>query len=204
MLTRLFTCSLGHRSNTKLLRYHNNGISHNIIEIRICLQNLYNGLSIFLADKQSIQILYMNDHHELSQLNPFDLKMLVFNGIKLSVPTEVSCHDFIKLKQMEYSILSFKADCPLHMEHETDFLSSIAFFSLNFININSNDHDRVQLSLPYCQPNRCDIIPYHTTINRLCFHLADEEEIWKHYMEIPGNVILLRSEVAVNYSNHHD
>jgi hypothetical protein len=170
---------VGHRSNTSLRRNVVTGDDihnyENMIELRVCVQNVYNGLiSIPLNNKnfeiccrseedQSLQHMIVNSVHNLG-----------VNGLRKEVTASNDLD--IKLKPFESAVISVGVCCPRDMEFETDFLGRADFLSMK---------------IHICKP--CEPFELKYSI-ALKMKFVDEDTVWESYCELPGRVILLRQD----------
>lgn len=167
---------IGHRSNTSLRR---NGVvddvTNNFIELRVCLQNVYNGMiSLPLSRNNFAMICRTEEDQSLQKMCVNNVSVLGVNGVRKDISAE---SDFdLKLGPLDSAVLSVQVCCPQDMEFETDFLARA---------------DSISIKLNMCKPH------FPHTLGRelvLKAKFVDEETVWESYVELPGRVILLRSD----------
>lgn len=167
---------IGHRSNTSLRRNTSqNDPNNNFIELRVCVQNVYNGMISIPLSSQGFEVVCRTeDDHKQQKMAIKNVCTLAVNGQRKEVSTE---DDFdIKLGPLESVVISVRVCCPLDMEFETDFLSRA-------------DHVAIQFSI--CKP----YFPFTTKrAVTMKARFVDEDTVWESYVELPGGVILLRSD----------
>ena len=167
---------IGHRSNTSLRRNTSqNDPNNNFIELRVCVQNVYNGMISIPLSSQGFEVVCRTeDDHKQQKMHIQNVCTLAVNGQRKEVSME---DDFdIKLGPLESVVISVRVCCPLDMEFETDFLSRA-------------DHVAIRFSI--CKP----YFPF-TTKRAITMkaRFVDEDTVWESYVELPGGVILLRSD----------
>ena len=167
---------IGHRSNTSLRR---NGVvdyqASNYIELRVCIQNVYNGLlSIPLDRKNFAMICRTEEDLSLQKMCVNHVSILGVNGLRRETSSE---SDFdLKLGPLESAVVSVQVCCPHDMEFETDFLARADSFSIK---------------LNICKP-KFPFLAKKEVVLKAKF--VDEETVWESYVELPGRVILLRND----------
>ena len=167
---------IGHQSNTSLRRNSvQNDLNSNFIELRVCVQNVYNGMISIPLDNSCFEMICRTEDDQSPQ------KMFVNNVYNLGVNgqrKEVNAEtDFdIKLGPLESVVISVQVCCPLDMQFETDFLARA---------------DRISIKLNLCKPYYPYAIGRAVTLKA---RFVDEDTVWESYVELPGGVILLRSD----------
>eukprot|EP00600_Ochromonadales_sp_CCMP1393_P001031 CAMPEP_0174984402 /NCGR_PEP_ID=MMETSP0004_2-20121128/17702_1 /TAXON_ID=420556 /ORGANISM="Ochromonas sp., Strain CCMP1393" /LENGTH=218 /DNA_ID=CAMNT_0016236807 /DNA_START=653 /DNA_END=1309 /DNA_ORIENTATION=- len=183
---------VAHGSNAMLRR---DSSTHNVIRMRVCLQNVDRGLlSINLAADSSASSPLVNTRlpfpaisveclpNEEDQSDDCDgdilptrnLRLECVNGLPIDNTSQTTTCDECHLGPLEFAVLSFEVLCPLDVRTETDFIASIK---------------QIRVDAAECTP----CVP-HTPRRHLSVAstLIDEDKIWDYYVEIPGGVILLR------------
>ena len=169
---------IGHRTNTSLRRNAiENDLNNNFIELRVCIQNVYNGMISIPLNNQCFEMICRTEEDQSTQ------KMFVnnvynigINGQRKDVNTE---NEFdIKLGPLESAVISVQVCCPLDMEFETDFLARA---------------DNISIKLNICKPY-FPFTPKKAVTLKARF--VDEDTVWESYVELPGRVILLRLDCA--------
>jgi hypothetical protein len=104
-----------------------------------------------------------------------DVRISAFNGERVDSNKKMS--SIIPMRLYDFIILTFKVEVEVDIEYEVDFLSMTLYLDLQFYeqSLTANGN----LFRKYYRL-RCDFF--------------DENEIWKHYVEIPGGIILLRRD----------
>lgn len=167
---------IGHRSNTSLRRTSaQNDLNNNFIELRVCVQNVYNGMISIPLNNHGFEVVCRTEDDQTQQ------KMFINNVCNLALNgqrKEVSIEDDfdVKLGPLESVVISVRVCCPLDMEFETDFLARA---------------DHVCIKFNICKP----YFPFTTKrAVTMKARFVDEDTVWESYVELPGGVILLRSD----------
>lgn len=167
---------IGHRSNTSLRRNGLvNDLTSNYIELRVCIQNVCNGLlSIPLDRKQFAMICRTEEDQSLQKMCVNHVSILGVNGLRRESSSET---DFdLKLSPLESAVVSVQVCCPHDMEFETDFLARA---------------DSLSMKLHICTPNFPFLVKKEVVLKA---KFVDEDTVWESYVELPGRVILLRND----------
>ena len=175
-----------------------------IIELRICLQNIRNcnvlfnigdfGSSFLFHTYNADSDDYSNNSYvrwNSSSNNEFKndereasffcgrVRLISRNGGNNSSFE----NDELSLGPLEYCVLACDVHCPATVTNETDFLAMMQSISCEF---------QIKPSVA-----RADMKGARTETEfsvREWIHLVDESEVWNHYMELPGGVVLLRDK----------
>jgi hypothetical protein len=164
--------TLGHTVNGRL--------KHNHVEIRMCLQNVFNDLAE--VDLRSVQVLVRSEGEtesdDCSDLQTISLQALrtglasviAFNGSRVQQDAHM-----LTLCPSDFAVVSCQVRCPDDMLHEVDFLtrSQTVIASMRTVNFDSTSGGSVER---------------HVGLDAR-FH--DELSVWDHFDELPGGIILL-------------
>ena len=163
----------------------------NCITIHVCIQNVYlSNVVVSLSEETFRTNLRCEDNavEKLSILRPPQL--LTKNGIKNSIEKE---HTAIHLHALQNVVVAVDIGCPPDIVFETDFLSRVTNFSVH-LDLVLPEHDSDQ----YCVKQ----VEQHTlTVDNV---FVGEEEVWEHFMELPGGAVLLRSDCGEGEASRYE
>ena len=208
---------IAHTSNTKL-RWTNSPNVPPYINIRLCLQNIDHDL--LLLQLNTLNIIAKGANAFNGRFLVKNIRIIAKNGQSISDGDENSSmmmrqYEFIVLSmeiQIVNNLLAVMASTPAHihipynnhddsdsMEHETDFLAMTKYLVIqNLYTLNSAkyDHHHINGSHNISSATTQDLSKRHVKKDNVSLEcrFIDEEESWNHYIELPGNVILLRHE----------
>lgn len=171
---------LGHRPNTKTQRLRGSVSDERSIELRLCVQNVYNGVQHVDICKIAV---YLNteDLKSFIRCKCLDAKVIALNGVRTSASfiNDLDRPRIVALKQLEFLVVSIQVVCSSVVEHETDFLSMAS-------------HVTIEWNRPVSMEEK------ESVSQRVDF--VGEDKVWELYMELPGNVILLRKDCEATFS----
>lgn len=169
--------SVNHMQNTNLRRSNIDGSdnNNNVIELRVCIQNICNGLISVPLDMNSFEMRCRSELDQTiqQQLTLKSVQNIGINGNRVEV-SEIKSD--VKLKPLDSVVLSVQIGCPMDMLFETDFLTRADNFAMKIIK---------------CHPYSPYLEDRSITLN---VKFVDEETVWDSYVELPGRVILLRQD----------
>lgn len=142
-----------------------------VIELRVCFQNISHSIVHLNLCSDTFE---MEVRHPDKKLVVFDSQCIARNGSKIY--SSQHSEQQVSLQQLEFAVISMKISCPDEVIHETDFLSMAESLTINWGNLFSD----VPESFRRDQSLSCRFI--------------DEDTIWRHYIELPSSVILLRED----------
>jgi hypothetical protein len=185
---------IGHRPNTAANQILVRGQQVRSIEFRVCFQNVYNGKVTLNLNETLARFHHLDDQYDLKEAETLNHKIIALNGNRVAVSDPV-----VTLKQLEFAVISFDVICPRDVYHETDLLSMSRKLTVHWDLCDRCDgriahaHDRTS-SLR----KREALTPANYKISKVICKFIDEAQIWDLYTELPGNVVLLRSESDFN------
>ena len=160
----------------------------NSITMHVCIQNVYlSNVVVALSEQTFGTNLRCDDNsvEKLSILRPPQL--LAKNGSK---KTDEKGHTAIHLHALQNIVVAVDIGCPPDVVFETDFLSRVVDFSVHLELVPSGN----DLCIKQAEQ--------HALIVDNVF--VGEDEVWEHFMELPGGAILLRSECGEGEANRYE
>jgi hypothetical protein len=166
--------TIGHRSNASLrINGAPYNTTNNFIELRVCIQNVHNGLiSVPLDTKNFAMICRTEENQSLQKMCITNVCVVGLNGLRKETSDEDNFD--VRLGPLESAVIAVQVSCPQDMEFETDFLARADSFGIKM--------------------NACKPCFPHNPIKEVVLKakFVDEDTVWESYLELPGRVILLR------------
>lgn len=146
----------------------------NLIEVRLCLQNLHNSIISLSLNSSAVKILaFHSDELNDDELLTSNFRCLAINGqIQPPVDATKPRLSSIVLNPLDFTVISFSVYCPTSVESEPDFLTMIDKF---FVEVETL-HSQHSISLTMIS---------HTVI-------------WNMYSTLPSGVVLLKERPMVS------
>eukprot|EP00349_Pseudokeronopsis_sp_Brazil_P004424 CAMPEP_0202961634 /NCGR_PEP_ID=MMETSP1396-20130829/5705_1 /ASSEMBLY_ACC=CAM_ASM_000872 /TAXON_ID= /ORGANISM="Pseudokeronopsis sp., Strain Brazil" /LENGTH=274 /DNA_ID=CAMNT_0049681613 /DNA_START=22 /DNA_END=846 /DNA_ORIENTATION=+ len=163
---------IGHGNSALLRSVQHENREWNVIEVRLCFQNLSQSNICLPLGPESIRMTaFHSDELVNDELLTSNYRMLAFNGNRMDKSAGVN---EVYLKPYEFVVISFSSFCPLSVDNEPDFLTMIERFSVLFTKEEGMTLDSVNL-------------------NRI-----SDEAIWNMYSTLPSGVVLLKERPMIS------
>lgn len=178
---------VSHQPNTRLRVYG----SYRVLTFQLCFQNISNDIVNLNLNTLGMSI---RTCHGVTQISS-QIKLVAKNGMRyINHRSNLSSNDHVKLRQYEFIVISF--DAPIQDDdsivYEAEYLSMAR--SLQFyIHVPSSDALCTKLTFDGVMGIvDSQLIPGISQLFVCTFY--DEMDIWDHYVELPGGVVLLRRD----------
>lgn len=176
---------LGHGNNAMLRSTSFHQKSLNVIEVRVCLQNLSQKCVQFHIHPSSIRIVaFHSDEVESDELFVSNIHRIAFNGVadeptSVTRPSNVpSVPPYVLLNPFDFAVFSCSVYCPRNVSNEPNFLTMIEKFE---VSVEGFDE----------QSGKFDIE------EKMTMHMMDDSLIWNMYTFLPSGVVLLKERPMV-------
>lgn len=146
----------------------------NLVEVRLCLQNLADSIITLPLDSSAVKIFaFHSDELNDDELLTSNFRCLAINGhIQPPIDTTKPRPTSLVLNPLDFAVVSFSVYCPTSIENEPDFLTMIDKFSIQVETL----HTQHSISLTMIS---------HTII-------------WNMYSTLPSGVVLLKERPMVS------
>ena len=191
---------------------------HHSIELRLCFQNVSNCAVVFDLAYFGSSLSFFT-YHSMSSIPPLSMSACIENshqhnnqnGNDLEEHAEFHCDRMVRLLSLngagvscrvkeetllslgplEFCVLSCDVQCPTSVKNETDFLTmmrsiSFALTVQSAAPLNRGRESADSSLLPLLSASRREV---HAAV-----HVSEESVVWDHYLELPGQVVLLRDK----------
>jgi hypothetical protein len=165
---------INHGNNAILRSSVLNRSQWNLVEVRLCLQNLFETIISISLNSSAVKILaFHSDEVNGDELLTSNFRCLAING-QLQPPIDPTKprQSSVVLNPLDFTVISFSVYCPTSIESEPDFLTMIDKF---FVQVETL-HTQHSMSLAMIS---------HTII-------------WNMYTTLPSGVVLLKERPMVS------
>jgi hypothetical protein len=174
---------LSHGNNALLRSSNFQRSTLNVIEVRLCIQNLFSSEIKFDFQSSSVRIVaFHSDELENDELLTSSYRRIAFNGVaddsnvggksnNLTVSSQV-------LKPLEFAVFAFTCFCPCSVTNEPDFLTMIERIEVAITTKNKDSRTFDQEE-------------------KIVLRMINDAIIWNMYSTLPNGVVLLRERPMV-------
>jgi len=164
------------------------------ITLRLCIQNVHHAALAVPLERQAYDV-QLRSEAEPTVAAPLlgPPRVVAVNGIRAVAPTVAVAGGgddgppaaaALSLRALDHAVVSIDVACPADVLFETDFLCRVAHVTFN-----------ARATQPRSPHVPLSISPGGEVVTLpVVSRFVDEEDVWTSYIELPGGVILLRTE----------